>query len=38
LEALNAKEEAIRKAKVAHFKQAAAEAARNIRSIWPLAK
>ncbi len=38
LEALNAKGEAIRKAKAVHFKQAVAEAARGRRGIWPLAK
>jgi hypothetical protein len=38
LEALNAKGEAIKKAKAAHFKQAVAEAARGRRGIWPLAK
>jgi hypothetical protein len=38
LEALNAKGEAIRKAKAAHFKQAVAEAARGRSGIWPLAE
>jgi hypothetical protein len=38
LEALNAKGEAIRKAKAAYFKQAVAKAARGRRGNWPLAK
>jgi hypothetical protein len=38
LEALNAKGEAIKRAKAAHFKQDVADAARGSRSIWPLAK
>jgi hypothetical protein len=37
LEALNAKGEALRKAKAAHFKQAVAEAARGRKGIWLLA-
>jgi hypothetical protein len=37
LEALNAKGEAIGKAKAAFFKQAVAEAARRRTGIWPLA-
>jgi hypothetical protein len=38
LEALNAKGEAIRKAKAVYFKQAVAEAVGGRRGIWPLAK
>jgi hypothetical protein len=38
LEALNAKREAIRIAKAAHFEQAVAKAARERTGIWPLAK
>jgi DMSO/TMAO reductase YedYZ molybdopterin-dependent catalytic subunit len=37
-EALNAKGEAIKRAKAAHFKQAVANAARGSQGIWPLAK